>query len=73
LPRPCSSGMPLLPVMINGSRHARPKGSLVFRSGIIELVLGDPFETAGKTDDDREVLVRTPRRMNQSGHPPEQS
>jgi len=67
------NGMPLLPVTINGSRHVLPKGSLVFRSGIIELVVGDPLETTGKTDDDLEELVRTTRRTIQSNHLSEQS
>jgi len=66
------SGMPLLPVTINGSRHVLPKGRIVFRSGIIELVIGDPIETAGKNDDDLEELVQTTHRMIQSNHLSEQ-
>jgi 1-acyl-sn-glycerol-3-phosphate acyltransferase len=62
------SGMPLLPVTINGSRHVLPKGSLVFRSGIIELVVGDPIETAGKHGDDLEELVQTTRLLIESNH-----
>lgn len=62
------SGMPLLPVTINGSRHVLAKGSNIFRSGIIELVVGDPIETAGKNEDDLEELVQTTRQMILSNH-----
>jgi 1-acyl-sn-glycerol-3-phosphate acyltransferase len=61
-------GMPLLPVTINGSHHVLPKGSLIFRKGIIELVVGDPIETAGKGSEELENLIQTTRRIIQSNH-----
>lgn len=62
------NGMPLLPIAINGSHHVLPKGSLVFRRGIIELVVADPIETAGKDAGDLEDLVRATRQVIQSNH-----
>ena len=62
------NGMPLLPVTINGSHHVLPKGSLTFHKGIIELVVDDPIETAGKKSDDLEDLIQTPRGIIQSNH-----
>jgi 1-acyl-sn-glycerol-3-phosphate acyltransferase len=63
-------GMPLLPVTINGSHHVLPKGSLAFRKGIIELVIGDPIETSGKTCEGLEDLMRTTRRTILANHLP---
>ena len=61
-------GMPLLPVTINGSRHVLPKGSLVFRRGIIELVIADPIKTAGKSSDDLDELIKITRQVILSNH-----
>lgn len=60
--------MPLLPITINGSRHVLPKGSILFRKGIIELVVADPIETAGKTADDLDDLINATRQVIQSNH-----
>ena len=62
------NGMPLLPIAINGSHHVLPKGSLIFRKGIIELAVGDPIETAGKSTGDLEDLVKATRQVIQSNH-----
>jgi len=61
-------GVPLLPITINGSRHVLPKGSLVFRRGIIELVIADPIETAGKSSDDLDELIKVTRHVILSNH-----
>lgn len=60
--------MPLLPITINGSRHVLPKGSLMFRSGIIEVVIGDPIETSGKSTRDLDELIEITRRVILSNH-----
>ena len=60
--------MPLLPITINGSRHVLPKGNVMFRSGIIEVVVGDPIETAGKTIHDLDELIEVTRRVILSNH-----
>jgi len=58
-------GMPLLPVTINGSRCVLPKGEVCFRKGTIELVIADPVETAGKSDEDLDALIHETRRIVQ--------
>lgn len=61
-------GMPLLPVTINGSRRVLPKGKVCFRKGIIELVIADPIETAGKSARDLDALVTETRHIIQENH-----
>lgn len=39
------TGLPILPVTINGSRKVLPRGSSVFHPGSIEEVIGDPIDT----------------------------
>lgn len=39
------SGLPILPVTVNGSRKVLPKGALAFRRGPVEVVVGDPVDT----------------------------
>lgn len=60
--------MPLLPITINGSRHVLPKGSLLFHRGIIELVIADPIETAGKSLHDLDELIKITRHVILSNH-----
>ena len=57
------NGMPILPVTINGSRHVLPKGSAVFQSGTIELVVGQPIETHPYLPDRLDDLVADTRSM----------
>ncbi len=61
-------GMPLLPVTINGSRHILPKHSVVFRRGIIELIVSNPIETSGKSIADLDGLIQATRHIIQSNH-----
>ena len=61
-------GMPLLPVTINGSRRVLPKGEVCFRRGTIELVIADPVETAGKSDEDLDALIHETRHIIQENH-----
>jgi 1-acyl-sn-glycerol-3-phosphate acyltransferase len=57
--------LPILPVTVNGSRRVLPKGSIVYNSGRIEVVVGDPIDTSGYTqeglnkliDDTRSVVI----------------
>jgi 1-acyl-sn-glycerol-3-phosphate acyltransferase len=53
--------LPILPVTVNGSRKVLAKKSVVFRPGSIEVVVGDPIETAGCTDEALEELMRQTR------------
>jgi len=54
-------GLPILPVVVNGSRRVMPKKSLVFMPGPIEVVVGDPIETAGFTHEDLPKLMELTR------------
>ena len=55
------TGWPVLPVTVIGSRRVLPKGSLVFQSGTIEIVVGDPIESNGYAFGDLEALVSRTR------------
>ncbi|MDY6824858.1 MAG: lysophospholipid acyltransferase family protein [Thermodesulfobacteriota bacterium] len=56
-------GLPILPVTVNGSRRILPKHTLVFSSGKIELVIGDPILTQGYTMDQIDQLMETTRNV----------
>jgi 1-acyl-sn-glycerol-3-phosphate acyltransferase len=49
--------LPVLPVTVNGSRAVLPKGSIVFHSGRIEVVVGDPIDTGVYTQDGLNKLI----------------
>lgn len=53
--------MPILPVTVNGSRRVLPKGSLVFKPGKIQVVVGDPIDTSGYTADTVDGLIAKTR------------
>lgn len=44
--------LPILPVTIRGSHDCLPKGSAVFTSGTIEIMIHPPVDTAGKSVDE---------------------
>ncbi|MBN2801872.1 MAG: 1-acyl-sn-glycerol-3-phosphate acyltransferase [Deltaproteobacteria bacterium] len=52
------SGVPILPVAIKGSFDVLPKDTLLIKSGIIDVIIGDPIETAFLKDTDRHDLSR---------------
>ena len=52
------SKIPILPVTINGSRKILAKGDISYSPGCIEVVVGDPIDTANYTRDDLEHLVK---------------
>lgn len=54
-------GLPILPVTVNGSRKVLPKGALAFTRGPIEVVVGDPVETHGYTQDTLDELITITR------------
>jgi len=64
-------GFPILPVTVNGSRKVLPKKSLVFRPGVIEVVVGDPIETTGLTRDDLPALMEKTRAAVVSNYRPD--
>jgi 1-acyl-sn-glycerol-3-phosphate acyltransferase len=49
--------IPILPVTINGSRRVLPKGSLAFKPGKIQVVIGDPIDTGGYTNEMVDRLI----------------
>ena len=55
------SDLPILPVTVNGSRKVLPKGTLAFKRGSIEVVVGDPVDTRGYTHDTIENLIAVTR------------
>ncbi|MEN8239798.1 MAG: lysophospholipid acyltransferase family protein [Actinomycetota bacterium] len=54
------TGLPLVPVIIEGTELINSPGSKVFRPGTARVVIGDPIETSGMTNkDDLNDFVRT--------------
>lgn len=49
--------MPILPVIVNGSRAILPKGSLIFHSGNIEVVVCEPIPADQYTHETIEDLI----------------
>jgi 1-acyl-sn-glycerol-3-phosphate acyltransferase len=49
--------MPVLPITVNGSRKVLPKKSLVFHPGTIEVVVSDPIETTGYSNENIQDLI----------------
>ena len=49
---------PILPITINGSRYALPKGMpLLMKPGKIQIIIHDPIEVGGLTYEDRDALM----------------
>ena len=55
------AGVPIIPVTIIGSRQVLPRDSIIFRPGPIDMHINEPIPTAGLSDNDLEVLMRTVR------------
>ena len=51
--------VPIVPVIVHGTREIQPKGAVRVRPGAIELTLLEPVPTVGLTYDDRERLMQT--------------
>jgi 1-acyl-sn-glycerol-3-phosphate acyltransferase len=58
-----NTGLPILPVTVNGSRKILPKGSFVFHSGPIEVVVGQPIDTLGFYQKGLEALMQETRML----------
>ena len=52
-----SAGVPIIPVVIHGTREVMPRGQWLVHSGEVNLHFLDPIPTAGLTYSDREQLV----------------
>ena len=56
------SGLPILPVTINGSWRVMPnKSSMSFNPGRIQVVIGDPIDTSGYTRKNMKELIEKTR------------
>ncbi len=55
---------PILPITINGSRYAFPKGMpLLMKPGKIQIIIHDPIEVSGLRYEDRDELMRKVRKV----------
>lgn len=55
------AGVPIVPLVVDGSHKVVPRGSLRMHPGDIKVKLGEPIPTAGLTQGDVERLMRTVR------------
>jgi 1-acyl-sn-glycerol-3-phosphate acyltransferase len=55
------SGVPIVPVVIRGTRAVMPKGSWIIRAGEVALAIGRPIATSGMRPDDRDELMHRVR------------
>lgn len=58
-----NSGLPILPVTVNGSRRCLPKGTAVFRSGTIEVVIHPPISVSAVENESLEELMERTRKV----------
>ena len=58
-----NSGLPILPVTVNGSRRLLPKGSAVFHSGTIEVIIHPPISSDDSEEEQIENLMEHTRRI----------
>lgn len=56
-----NSGAQIVPVAIRGSREIMPRGSLLIRSGTVDIEIGEPIPTTGLGAQDREALLEKTR------------
>ena len=55
------AGRPIVPVVINGSRHVMPKGKLRIRPGRIVLSINPPIETTQYNNNTKKALMESVR------------
>ena len=55
--------LPILPVTVNGSRRVMRKGSFTLKPGKIQVVIGDPIDTSGYTNDTVQELIDKTRQV----------
>jgi 1-acyl-sn-glycerol-3-phosphate acyltransferase len=61
------AGLPVLPIVVAGTRHAMAKGSLIFNRARAEVRVLEPIETAGMTVADVPELRDRVRRIIEEG------
>jgi 1-acyl-sn-glycerol-3-phosphate acyltransferase len=52
------TGVPIVPVALDGPHQVLPPGTFRIRPGTLRLALGEPIPTAGKTAADRKEIAR---------------
>lgn len=55
------SGVPILPVTVNGGRFVLPKGTLALMPGKIEMIIGDPIDSKRFSEEKMDDLIETVR------------
>jgi 1-acyl-sn-glycerol-3-phosphate acyltransferase len=50
--------LPVVPITIVGSDRLLPKGKIGIRSGVMRIIVGAPVDTAGYTEETRDLLLR---------------
>ncbi len=53
------TGVPILPVVLNGTFAIQPKGVFDIRPGTVEMVIGEPVPTSGITTREGEIALMT--------------
>lgn len=53
--------LPIIPITVVNSYKLLPKNSLRIRKGIIKIIVGDPIDTTGYTENDRDLLTEKVR------------
>lgn len=61
------TGIPILPVTVNGSRLLLPKDSTKFRPGTIRIIIHKPIPVDGFSYETKEALMDTVRQVIESG------
>ncbi len=56
-----NTGVPILPVTVNGSFKVLPRNTLALRPGHVTVTIDDPIETRGLTEDDVAALMEKTR------------
>jgi 1-acyl-sn-glycerol-3-phosphate acyltransferase len=55
------AGVPIVPITISGGRKLLPKQKLVFRKGVMKMVIGRPIDTDGYQIENKEELIERVR------------
>lgn len=53
------TGVPILPIVLNGTFAIQPKGTFDIRPGVIEMIIGEPISTQGISTREGEIALMT--------------
>ncbi len=65
-----SSGCPIVPITISGSRAILSRRSHDIRRGTIDVVIGDPIDTSGASYESRDLLIARARAAIEANYTP---